>query len=244
MKTLVIDVGGSKVKLAIGTNPIGEFNSGEKHTPQDFLTQVKAIVYGHKYDKVVIGVPAVCKRNGNHDVIVTKPANLGKGWAGFDFRGHFGIKDEELNLRVINDATMQAIGFIPAMLGSDPTPDRVLFLGLGTGLGSAILKQTNDGFGGVIALPLETGHMPYKSGKSFEHYVGRAGLERLGKKKWKKHVLKVVEILKASYLADKVLLGGGNAQLFSGDDMPDYVLLGGNAMAFAGGAILDFKHGI
>lgn len=237
MNILVVDVGGSKVKVAIGAgytgkpDSIGSFDSGKDLTPKAMLKQLSRLTDGHQIDCVTIGVPAVC----SYDTILTSPVNLGKGWAGFNFKSEF-----EQEVRVINDAAMQALGFIPSLMTFDPVPPRVLFLGLGTGLGSAIIQSTQDGFGGAVVLPLETGHMPYKNGKSFEDYVGKAALERMGKKKWKKHVMQVIDILSDGFLADKVLLGGGNAELF--DELPENVVKGNNEMAFVGGCYLRFNH--
>ncbi len=164
---------------------------------------------GWKYEAVSIGYPGPVV----HSRIVSDPHNLGGGWVGFDFRKAFGKP-----VKVVNDAAMQALGSYQG--------GRMLFLGLGTGLGSALIVD------GVIE-PMELAHLPYKNGRTYEDYVGLAGLKRLGKKKWRKHVFDVVKQLKAGLQADYVVLGGGNARLLK--KPPPGSRPGDNANAFRGG---------
>lgn len=210
MKILVIDVGGTHVKvLATGqTNEI-KIDSGPKMTAQAMAKKVLAAVKDWTFDHVAIGYPGVVV----HDKPVSEPHNLAEGWVGFDYRKAFGKP-----VRILNDAAMQALG---AYEGK-----RMLFLGLGTGLGSALIVD------GVIE-PMELAHLPYKSSKTFEDYVGEAGLKRMGKKRWRKHVAKVIDLLKTAVEADYVVLGGGNVRLLT--DLPKGVRLGNNADAFTGG---------
>jgi len=158
---------------------------------------------------VTVGYPGPV----SHDKVIKEPANLGKGWVGFDFGSAFGKPT-----KLINDAAMQALGSYEG--------GRMLFLGLGTGLGNTLIID------GVIA-PMELGHLPYKKKKSFEDYVGLRGLERLGKKKWQDAVYDVVERLKAALIVDYVVLGGGNAKKLT--SLPEGCRLGNNENAFLGG---------
>jgi predicted NBD/HSP70 family sugar kinase len=162
-----------------------------------------------KYSAVSIGYPGPVI-NGKPAV---EPHNLGPGWVGFDYRKAFGCP-----VKVINDAAMQALGSYEG--------GRMLFLGLGTGLGSALIVD------GVLA-PMELAHLPYMKGRSFEDYVGIRGLQKLGKKKWREHVIDVVEKLRAALVADYVVLGGGNSKQLK--LLPPGVRLGENANAFRGG---------
>lgn len=210
MKTLVIDVGGTQVKvLATGqTEPI-KIISGPEMSAATMVNEVLAAVKDWKYDQVTIGYPGVVV----HDKPVHEPHNLAPGWVGFDYRKAFGKP-----LRILNDAAMQALG---AYEGK-----RMLFLGLGTGLGSALVVE-------AVIEPMELAHLPYRKSRSFEEYVGEAGLKRLGKKRWRKHVARVIDLLRTAVEADYVVLGGGNARLLT--DLPEGVRLGTNADAFKGG---------
>jgi polyphosphate glucokinase len=149
-----------------------------------------------------------------HGRPLSEPHNLGQGWVGFDFKKAFGGRP----LKIINDAAMQALGSYKGK--------RMLFLGLGTGLGAAMIV------GGVLE-PMELAHLPYKKGRSYEDYLGLAGLKRLGKRRWRRHVHQVVKLLKAALEADYVILGGGNARLLQ--KLPPSSCLGNNANAFRGG---------
>ena len=209
-KVLVIDVGGTHVKvLATGQKEARKVDSGPTMTPAMMVQQVKQLVKDWPYDVVAIGYPGpVVQGRPLHN-----PANLGIGWVGFDFHKAFGKP-----VRLINDAAMQALGSYQG--GS------MLFLGLGTGLGSALMV---DG----ILEPLELAHLPFKKKRTYEDYVGLRGLQRLGKKKWRKYVTEVVETLRTALEADYVVLGGGNAKFLK--ELPKDARLGTNENAFVGG---------
>lgn len=210
MKVLVIDVGGTHVKVAsTATHERVSFPSGPSLTAAEMVAQVKRVVAGWEYDVVSIGYPGVVLRGQ----IAVEPWNLGGGWVGFDFGKSF-----ERPVKIVNDAAMQALGSYDGQ--------RMLFLGLGTGLGSALIVD------GALA-PMELGHLPYRKGKSFEHFVGAAGLKRLGKKKWRRFVADIVERLRNALEVDYVVLGGGNARLLKA--LPPGVRLGDNSNAFVGG---------
>jgi predicted NBD/HSP70 family sugar kinase len=209
-KTLVIDVGGTHVKaLATGRRKIAKVPSGPALTPKQMVKRVLEATEGWKYDVVSIGYPGPVVRGR----IMREPVNLGHGWRRFNFEKAFACP-----VRLINDAAMQALGSYAGR--------RMLFLGLGTGLGTTLVY---DG----IVVPLEAGHLPYREGKTFEEYVGDAGLERLGKKKWRRHVATVIEIFMKTLVVDYVVLGGGNVRLL--DSLPPRVRRGSNANAFRGG---------
>ena len=210
MKVLAIDVGGTHVKvLASGRKQHLQIDSGPTLTPKKMVAAVRAATVGWKYEAVSIGYPGPVV----HGHPVAEPHNLARGWVGFDFRKAFGRP-----VKVINDAAMQALGSYRG--------GRMLFLGLGTGLGSALIVD------GVLE-PMELAHLPYKNGRTYEDYVGLAGLKRLGKKKWRRHVADVVEQLEKALQADYVVLGGGNAKLLN--RLPPGARLGDNANAFIGG---------
>jgi len=206
---LVLDVGGNHVKaLATGRKQPVEIPSGPEMTATKMVAAVRKVTAGWKYSAVSIGYPGPVV-DGKP---VSEPHNLGCGWVGFDFEKAF-----RCPVRVINDAAMQALGSYEG--------GRMLFLGLGTGLGSAMIVN------GVLE-PMELAHLPY--GKAtFEDYVGLRGLERLGKKKWRRHVADVVEQLKAGLQADYVVIGGGNAKKLK--ELPPGARLGENSNAFRGG---------
>ncbi len=209
-KILAIDVGGTHVKvLATSQREPRKIPSGPTMTASQMVQQVKRLVRDWKYDAVSIGYPGPVVQG--HPL--REPYNLGKGWVGFDFRKAFGCP-----VRVINDAAMQALGSYHG--------GRMLFLGLGTGLGSAMIVD------GIIE-PMELAHLPYKKGKTYEDYIGLRGLERLGKKKWRRHVADVVEQLKAAMEPDYIVLGGGNAKKLK--KLPPHARLGDNRNAFLGG---------
>lgn len=207
---LAIDVGGSHVKVRVSNRrDMRQFESGPRLTAARMVAAVQQLVGDWKYDVVSIGYPGIV----THGKIVTEPHNLGAGWVGFDFRQAFGRPT-----RVINDAAMQAIGSYQG--------GRMLFLGLGTGLGSAMIV---DG----IVEPMELAHMHYKKGRTYEDDVGDRGRRRLGAKKWRRVVRKVVETLRTVLEADYVVLGGGNARKLK--KMPKGARLGNNDFAFLGG---------
>jgi polyphosphate glucokinase len=210
MKILVIDVGGTHVKVrATSHKNQVEIQSGPEMTANKMVAAVRKIIAGWKYDVVTIGYPGPVL----HGHIVSEPHNLGHGWVKFNFKKAFGRP-----VKIINDAAMQALGSYEGR--------RMLFLGLGTGLGSAMIVD------GVLE-PMELAHLPYKKGRTYEDYIGLAGLRRLGKKKWRRHVNNVVNQLKAALEADYVVLGGGNARLLK--KFPPGTELGDNANAFRGG---------
>ncbi len=207
---LVVDVGGMHVKLRIDARgPIHKFVSGPKMSPLSMMRRILGFTRNRSFDAVSIGYPGLVF----HGRIAAQPHNLGKGWVGFDFGKAFGKP-----VKVINDAAMQAIGGYRG--------GRMLFLGLGTGLGVTIIID------GVVE-PTEVGHMPYKRGRTFEDYVGERGRERLGNRKWRKKVNDVIEQLKFAFEADYVVLGGGNAVRLK--SLPRGVRLGDNRNAFTGG---------
>jgi polyphosphate glucokinase len=213
MRILVIDVGGTHVKvLATGRKESVRISSGPAMTAKQMVRRVRAAIAGWTFDVVSIGYPGPVL----HGKPVNEPRNLGSGWVGFDFRRAFGCP-----VRVINDAAMQALGSYRG--------GRMLFLGLGTGLGSALIVD------GVLE-PMELGHLPYKKRRSYEEYIGKAGLKRLGKKKWRRHVIAVVAQLKAALEVRDVVIGGGNAKRLG--QLPAHVRLGSNATAFTGGYLL------
>lgn len=209
MNVLVVDVGGSHVKIfATGKDDPRELPSGPKMTAERMVSGVKELAEGWEYDAVSIGYPGRALR----DRVVSEPQNLGKGWVGFDFPSAFGCP-----VKLINDAAMQALGSYDGR--------KLLFLGLGTGLGSAMVVDDT-------VVPMELAHLPYKEG-TFEDYVGAAGLGKGGKNKWRKHVADVVGYLVAALQPDDVVLGGGNVNKLK--ELPSGCRSGDNANAFLGG---------
>ena len=208
-KILVVDVGGTHVKiLASGGSVKREFHSGPTLTAKQMVAGVKKLARGWRYDVVTVGYPGPVLRHRP----IAEPPNLAPGWVGFDFRGAF-----KRPVKVLNDAAMQALG---SYRGGN-----MLFLGLGTGLGSTLIV---DG----IVEPMELGHLPYRK-KTYEDYVGLRGLNRLGKKKWRNCVNDVVTRLRAALEPDEVVIGGGNAALLK--NIPPGCRVGDNADAFCGG---------
>jgi predicted NBD/HSP70 family sugar kinase len=212
MNALVVDVGGTNVKiLASGQTEPRKFPSGPSLTPERMVSGVQELARQEpawKFEVVSIGYPGVVIR-GN---IAAEPYNLAPGWVGFDFSAAFGCP-----VKVLNDAAMQALGSYQGGV--------LLFLGLGTGLGSAMIAD------GVI-VPMELAHLAYKKA-TFEDYVGLRGMERMGKKKWRGHVAFIVERLIAAFHPDDVVLGGGNVKKLN--ELPPGCRLGKNANAFVGG---------
>jgi polyphosphate glucokinase len=207
---LAIDVGGTHIKvLATGRRKPLEIPSGPKMTAAEMVRQVRQGTAGWRYSVVSIGYPGPVL----HGKPVSEPSNLGGGWVGFDFAKAFGHP-----VRVINDAAMQAMGSYKG--------GRMLFLGLGTGLGSALIVDSK-------LEPMELAHLPYDKGQTYEDRVGRAALQRFGKKKWRRNVAAVLTRLKSALEPDDVVIGGGNAKLLR--TLPRGVRLGSNANAFVGG---------
>lgn len=206
---LAVDVGGSHVKVLLNGNPERRrFASGDDLTPKQMVRGVLEATKDWDYEQVSVGVPAVV-RDGR---ITREPVNLGTGWVGFDFEAAFGKPT-----KVVNDAAMQAYGGYEG--------GRMLFLGLGTGLGSTMIVD------GVIE-PMELAHLPFRK-ETFEDYVGERGRKRLGNKRWRKAVLETIERLSAALEPDYVVLGGGNARRL--EDLPANVRHGANEDAFLGG---------
>jgi len=209
-KVLVVDVGGTLVlALATGHRTRRKIPSGPTMTARRMVESVKRLVPGWQYEVVSIGYPGLCL----HGRPIAEPHNLGPGWVGFDFERAF-----DRPVRIVNDAAMQALGSYRR--------GRMLFLGLGTGLGSAMISE------GVLE-PMELAHVPYEKGRTYEDYVGLRGLERLGTKRWRRHVADVTERLRSALEADEVVIGGGNAKRLK--RLPDGARLGSNRHAFIGG---------
>jgi polyphosphate glucokinase len=209
MKVLSIDIGGTHVKILLsGEKEPRKMPSGQDFTPAQMVNDVKTLAKGWNYDVVSIGFPAPVHNN----LPVAEPFNLGTGWVDFNYEKAFGCP-----VKMINDAAMQALGSYKG--------GKMLFLGFGTGLGSAVVNDN-------AILPMELGHLPFKK-KTFEDYVGIRGLEKDGKGKWRKHVFQTVELLVAAILPDYVVLGGGNAKLLK--ELPPACIGGDNANAFEGG---------
>jgi polyphosphate glucokinase len=209
MKILAVDIGGSHVKiLASGRKQKREIVSGPKMTARQMVTGVKKLAQGWAYDAVSMGFPGPVL----HNRPVAEPHNLGSGWMGFDFASAFGLPT-----KVVNDAAMQALGSYEG--------GRMLFLGLGTGLGSAMIVN------GILE-PMELGHLPYKK-STYEDYVGVRGLDRFGKKRWRKLVEDVVERLVAATEPEDIVIGGGNLEHLK--KLPQGCRAGNNANAFVGG---------
>lgn len=209
-QVLAIDVGGSHVKISLSSG--GDERkavSGPKMTATEMVNKVKTLADGLKFDAVTMGYPGPVLNNH----ILAEPFNLGAGWTTFDFSQAFGAP-----LRIVNDAMMQAIGSYHG--------GRMLFLGLGTGLGAAMVIDNT-------CVPLEIGHLPYRKGRSFEDYLCEASLEKRGRKKWRKHVFRVVKLMARAFRPDYIVLGGGNVDRL--DKLPPKAIRGDNLNAFAGG---------
>jgi len=211
-KILVIDVGGTHVKLMISRKKRRKFKSGPKMTPREMVSQIKVGLKGWKFDAVAVGFPAPV-RDGR---ILCDPKNLGKGWAGFNFEKALGKP-----VRILNDAALQALGSYRG--------GRMLFLGLGTGLGSTLVLQD-------MVLPLELGDLPYRDHRIIEDFLGKTGIDKLGAKEWEREVHFAVCQLRRSIIADYVVLGGGKAKKLR--ELPQGAELGHNRNAFLGGVRL------
>ena len=209
-RVLVVDVGGTHLKiLASGQQTPRKIASGPNMTARLMCNWVRKAASDWPYDVAAIGYPgAVVQGKPLHE-----PHNLGKGWVGFDYAKGLGCA-----VKVINDAAMQAVGSYEG--------GRMLFLGLGTGLGSAMIV------GGIVE-PMELAHLPYKKGKTYEDYLGLRGLDRMGTKKWRGYVTRIVEELQTALNADYVVLGGGNVKKIK--TLPPKTRLGANGNAFIGG---------
>ena len=210
VRVLVVDVGGNNIKLlATGRVAPLKLASGPRLTARRMAAAVKKAVAGWRYDVVSIGYPGPVL----DERPVEEPNNLGRGWVRFDYRRAFGRP-----VRMINDAAMQALGSYAG--------GRMLFLGLGTGLGAALVL---DG----LVQPLEIAHLPYRSGKTYEEFLGKEAQDRMGKKRWRRIVHEIVPRLQAAFQVDDVVIGGGNAKQLRG--LPPGARLGDNRYAFMGG---------
>lgn len=217
MRILVIDVGGTRVKARLaGGSERRAVDSGPRMDARAMVAAVQALCADWEYDVVSLGYPGVVV-DGRP---VREPANLAAGWVACDYAAAFARP-----IKLLNDAALQAVGGYRG--------GRMLFLGLGTGLGSALIAD------GTI-LPLELAHLPYRKERSYEEYLGKAGRARLGRAKWQKHAARVVELLRAALVADEVLIGGGRADELA--ELPKaarrHVRIGGNEHAFEGGELL------
>jgi predicted NBD/HSP70 family sugar kinase len=210
MNVLVLDIGGTNVKVAVtGHDEIRKVPSGPELTPQIMVGCVRTAIDGLPYDAVAVGFPAPVIRGQ----IQAEPVNLAPGWLTFDFAAAFGKP-----VRIINDAAMQALGSYDG--------GRMLFMGLGTGLGTALVIDN-------IVAPLELAHLPYRKKRSYEDYVGERGLQHLGRKKWQEAVEDVVALFKSAFVVDYIVLGGGNAKKLL--PLPPHTRAGDNRNAILGG---------
>lgn len=209
-QVLVVDIGGNNIKVRHSVHSERrKVRSGREMTPEQMASAVRELVHDWAYDRITIGCPGPV-RDGR---LVLEPVNLGSGWLGFDFASAF-----DKPIKLVNDAVMQAIGSYDG--------GKMLFLGLGTGLGAALV-------GHHVAVPLEVAHLPYRKKYTFEDCVGKRGLERMGPKRWEKAVHDVVERLRQALVADYVVLGGGNTKLLKA--LPSMSRPGDNENAFIGG---------
>ncbi len=211
-KILVVDIGGTHVKLMISRGEKRKFDSGSKLSPKQLVAGIQEAASEWDYEAVSIGFPSPVKAGR----VARDPNHLAKGWIGWDFQKSLGKPT-----RVINDASMQALGSYHG--------GRMLFLGLGTGLGSSLIWDRN-------VLPLELGELPYPGVNRIEDVLGKEGLAQIGKKLWKREVMAAVQQLKMAFIADYVVLGGGNAKQFT--TFPDNVEPGHNRNAYLGGCRL------
>lgn len=210
MKILVIDIGGTNVKVMTEDHPVAvKIPSGLSMTPKKMVAEVLKATKDWDFSVISIGYPGPVHNGGP----ITEPHNLGSGWVKFDFSKAFGKP-----VRVVNDAAMQALGSYEG--------GKMLFLGLGTGLGTTLILD------GTLQ-PMEMAHMPFRKGKTYEDYIGERGLERLGKKRWRHYVEKITEQLQAALETDYVVLGGGNSRLLK--ELPKGARLGDNHNALQGG---------
>ena len=210
-RILAVDIGGSKVKfLASGETQPRRMPSGPQLEPAQMVERIRAMTRDWKYDAVSVGYCGLVGGSGP----LAEPQNLGSGWVGFDFAAAFGCP-----VRIVNDAAMQALGSYDG--------GRMLFLGLGTGLGSVLIVDN-------ILVPLELGALREKGGRTYSKRVGRKALKKVGEQAWRRRVLKLVPSLQRAFLADYVVLGGGNAK-FLHEPLPPGIRLGHNLTAFRGG---------
>ena len=221
MDVLVIDVGGSHVKLSIRKDNARRFASNENLTPTALVEEVRTHTHDWSYDVISLGFPGMAGPKGPE----AEPGNLGDGWIGFDFERAFGKP-----VRLVNDAVLQAVGAYDG--------GRMLFLGLGTGLGSVLITEH-------VVIPLELGNLPFRNGHTMAERLGRQGLKDHGRVVWMEDIQAVTAVLREAFAADYLLLGGGNAKHV--DPLPEGARRGGNVDAFHGGYRLweemDEPHG-
>jgi polyphosphate glucokinase len=210
-----LDIGGTNAKARCAHwSDKRATPSGPGYTPEQLANDLPGLLAGEKVDAITIGLPTPIRAGRP----LMDPVNLGPGWKDFDYRRAFGVP-----VKILNDAAMQAIG---SHVAAGLTNEKMLFLGLGTGLGSAMVV-------GRQVLPMELAHLPYRKGKSFEDFVGIRGRERNGTRKWRGHVVECVKLLRAALLPDVVVLGGGNSKALK--EIPAGCVLGANSNAFLGG---------
>jgi len=212
MQILVVDIGGLSVKLAVtGGAQSRSFPTPPHMTPQQMMQAIGESARDWRYERVSIGFPGPIRDNRP----LREPVNLGAGWVDFDYRGAFGCP-----VKLINDAAMQALG---SYRGGN-----MLFLGLGTGLGTTLIQD-----GHIV--PMEMAHLPFRDGRTFEQVLGKAGLDRAGLTGWKDRVFEAIALFRYALNPDYVVLGGGNARQFADAELPEQVFRGDNANAFGGG---------
>lgn len=220
MKVLVVDIGGTKLKaLASGQTEPRKAVSGRGLTPGHMVEVVRGLADGWEFEALSIGYPGLVGPGGPR----SEPGNLGPGWVGFDYAAAF-----DHPVKIVNDAAMQALGSYEG--------GRMLFLGLGTGLGSAMIAEN-------VIVPLELGRLPYRRNRSLGEVLGRAGLKRIGRKAWKEVLSELVPTLMAAFEVDYVVVGGGNAKLLK-DRPPPGSRMGHNLTAFRGGFRLWGMEGV
>jgi polyphosphate glucokinase len=211
MEILVVDVGGISVKLCAGRQPPRAFPTPPGMTPQQLMQGIAATAADWRYDRVSLGFPGPVR----HNRPLREPVNLGSGWVDFDYETAFGTP-----VRMLNDAAMQALGSYRKGI--------MLFLGLGTGLGTTLIHDAH-------IVPMEIAHLPFKNGRTFEQHLGKAGLDAAGEARWKADVLEAIDLFTYTLCPDYIVLGGGNAQRFSAGELPAHVSLGDNRNACTGG---------
>ncbi len=210
MKVLVLDIGGSKVKARVtGSEDVRSFETGQQFTPEQLVEGVHRVAGDWEYDVISVGYPGTVGADGP----LKEPGNLGPGWIGFDFEKAFKVP-----VRVVNDASLQALGGYQG--------GRMLFLGLGTGLGSALVTEH-------VVVPMELGNIVFRTGETLGKLLGKKGLEAHGHRRWLKVITETLPMLRRALAADYTLLGGGNAKLV--DPLPSRTRRGSNHDAFVGG---------
>lgn len=211
MDILVVDIGGISVKLHTSGETTRSFDTPAGMTPSQMMHHIRAVTADWSHDRVSVGFPGPVRQNRP----LREPVNLGSGWVDFDFQAAF-----DCPVRIINDAAMQALGSYRGGI--------MLFLGLGTGLGTALIHDDH-------IVPMEIAHLPFRDGETFERLLGKAGLDALGPARWKDRVLETIGLFTYALCPEYVVLGGGNAQRFTAGELPEHVSIGDNADAHTGG---------